>query len=147
MPLPWKVDYALRALLDLAQQPDGQYAQSRDIATRQEIPEAYLTQVLVQLRQRGLVRSVRGAAGGYQLGRTPAEITVGEVVRSFHEEEILGPGPDLPERDPGSVAWVVRHLRERLERPIREILEGTTLADMEEERRRADEAQSVALGI
>ncbi|MBI3909838.1 MAG: Rrf2 family transcriptional regulator [Armatimonadetes bacterium] len=148
MPLySWKVDYALRTLLDLCQRPEGQSAQSRDIAARQDIPEAYLTQLLVRLRQRGLVRSVRGAAGGYHLGRSPSQITVGDVVRIFHDEDLLGPGPDVPAPEEGSVAWVVRDLRARLEAPVRTILEGTTLADLEERRRHLDEAQSLALGI
>src|SRR4051794_12112038 len=85
-----KVEYALRALLDLAQQPAGRSAQSRDIAARQEIPEAYLNQLLVMLRRAGLVRSIRGAAGGYVLGRAPEAIAVCDVVRVFHGEDCLG---------------------------------------------------------
>ena len=143
----WKVDYALRTLLDLAQQPPGQSAQARDIAARQEIPEAYLTQLLVRLRQVGLVRSVRGAAGGYLLARPASQIRLGDVVRAFHDEDLLGPGPELPPAESGSAAWVVRDVRARLENAVRSILEGTTLADLEEERRRLDEAQSMAIGI
>src|SRR3954447_12264308 len=74
-----KVDYALRALLDLACQRSGRPAQSREIAVRQDIPESYLNQLLVILRRAGLVRSVRGAAGGYVLGREPGLITVADV--------------------------------------------------------------------
>src|SRR5207248_6908532 len=75
-----KVEYALRALLDLAEQPSGRAAQSHEIAVRQGIPEAYLNQLLVALRRAGLVRSIRGAAGGYVLGRGAPSITVGDVV-------------------------------------------------------------------
>src|SRR5436305_10444157 len=81
-----KVEYALRALLDLAEQPSARAAQSHEIAARQGIPEAYLNQLLVVLRRVGLVRSIRGALGGYVLGRSAATITVGEVVRAFHGE-------------------------------------------------------------
>src|SRR6476660_8060759 len=83
------VECALRALLDLAQQPAGRSAQSRDIAARQEIPEAYLNQLLVMLRRAGLVRSIRGAAGGYVLGRPLREVRISDVVCAFHGEACL----------------------------------------------------------
>ena len=54
----------------------------RDIASRQDLPEKYLEQVLTPLRNAGLVRSVRGARGGYRLARNPAEITLLEIVEA-----------------------------------------------------------------
>jgi Rrf2 family protein len=142
-----KVDYALRALLDLAQQPAGRSAQSREIAARQEIPEAYLNQLLVVLRRAGLVRSIRGAAGGYVLGREPRTLTVGDVLRAFQGEDYLGCGSEEGPAPDGSAAWVVRELRGRVEAAVRDLLDGTTLADLEIEKRRLDESQSMMLGI
>ncbi len=142
-----RVDYALRALLDLAQQPAEKAVGSREIAARQAIPEAFLNQLLVALRRAGFVRSIRGAAGGYVLGRGPRSISVGEVVRSFQGEDCLGesdspvPGPD------GSAAWVVRDLRRRVEEAVRGVLDRTTLADLVEEKQRMEETQSMMLGI
>src|SRR5438309_3871483 len=107
-----KVDYALRALLDLASQPPGRPAQSREIAARQGIPESYLNQLLVVLRRAGLVRSVRGAAGGYVLGREQHAIRAADVVRALHGQDFLaaavadGAGPPA--------AWVIRNLHDRL---------------------------------
>jgi Rrf2 family protein len=141
-----KVDYALRALLDLAQQVPGRAVQSREIAARQEIPEAYLNQLLVILRRAGLVRSIRGAAGGYVLGRPLREIRISDVVCAFHGEACLGcPDGDGPAT--GSAIWVVRDLRRRVDAAVRRVLEETTLADLVEEQRRLDEAQSLMLGI
>ena len=77
-----KVEYALRAVLDLATQPPGMAVQSREIAQRQGIPEAYLDQVLSLLRRQGLVRSIRGAGGGYVLGHPPHEITIARIVHA-----------------------------------------------------------------
>jgi Rrf2 family protein len=143
-----KVDYALRALLDLAQQPPGRAVQSREVALRQGIPEAYLNQLLVVLRRAELVRSIRGASGGYVIGRPLREMTVADVVRAFHGAELLG-SPEGREggHSCGSPAWIVRELRRRTEDAVRTVLEGTTLADLQDELRRADEAQSLMLGI
>src|SRR5947199_10185884 len=76
-----KVEYALRAVVDLASRPGDGAIQSREIATRQGIPESYLDQLLSALRRAGLVRSIRGAAGGYALAEAPHVITVGDDIR------------------------------------------------------------------
>ena len=67
-----KGDYGLRALIDLAERyKSGEIAQTKDIAERQAIPKDYLALIMVDLRRAGLVKSVRGAAGGYRLARKP----------------------------------------------------------------------------
>jgi Rrf2 family protein len=140
-----KVDYALRALLDLATQPPGRPAQSREVAARQSIPESYLNQLLVVLRRAGLVRSVRGAAGGYVLAREPRQLPVAEVVRALHGEEFLGAMPEEEMQLPS--AWVIRSFHARLSGALRRQLEETTLADLVAELQRLDEAHSVMLGL
>jgi Rrf2 family iron-sulfur cluster assembly transcriptional regulator len=140
-----KVDYALRALLDLAAQPTGQPAQSREIAARQDIPESYLNQLLVLLRRAGLVRSVRGAAGGYVLGREPRHLTVADVVSALHGHDFLGEPPEGASKAPA--AWVICNLHERLNQCVRRILTETTLSDLVLELQRLDDAQSLMLGL
>jgi Rrf2 family protein len=140
-----KVDYALRALLDLAAQPPGRPTQSREIATRREIPESYLNQLLVVLRRAGLVRSLRGAAGGYVLGKEPRQITAADVVQALHGASLLGePDGDVSQ---GPAAWVIRNLQNRLNEVVRRELEQTTLADMLADIQRLDEAQSLMLNL
>ena len=74
-------DYASRALLSLALHPDESGPTSvRDIAERTGLPQPYLEQILLALKGAGLVRSKRGVGGGYVLARSPAEITLGEIV-------------------------------------------------------------------
>jgi len=140
-----KVDYALRALLDLAAQPPGRPAQSREIAARQDIPESYLNQLLVVLRRAGLIRSVRGASGGYVLGREPRLLTAHDVVRALHGEDFLGELPTGAETAPA--AWVVRSFHGRLSETVAQSLAETTLADLVVELQRLDEAQSLMLGL
>lgn len=140
-----KLDYALRALLDLASQPPGRPAQSREIAARQDIPESYLNQLLVILRRAGLVRSVRGAAGGYVLGREPHGMTAADVVRALHGSNFLG---EL-NGDASAVqsATVIRDLHARLNRALENELTQISLADLVENVQRLDQAQSLMLGL
>lgn len=140
-----KVNYALRALLDLAAQPAGRPAQSREIASRQDIPESYLNQLLVVLRRAGLIRSVRGAAGGYVLGREPHRLTAADVVEALHGQDFLG--EVAGDASPVPAAWVTRNLHNRLNEAVRQELERTTLADLVAEVHRLDESQSLMLGL
>ena len=81
MQLSSKSEYALLALLELAgHYHDGEPLQIRQIAAKQNIPDRYLEQLLATLRRCGLIRSLRGAKGGYILGREPWKITIFEVV-------------------------------------------------------------------
>jgi Rrf2 family protein len=74
-------DYASRALLSLALHTDETGPTSvRDIAERTALPQPYLEQILLALKGAGIVRSKRGVGGGYVLARSPAEITLGEIV-------------------------------------------------------------------
>lgn len=83
MKISTKGRYALRLMLDLAL-CDGEVAiPLRDVAERQEISDKYLEQIVTQLARGGLVRSVRGAGGGYLLTRKPEEYSVGEILRQL----------------------------------------------------------------
>src|SRR5881398_2457534 len=84
-----KLDYALRAVIDLAFQPANEACQSREIAARQDIRGPYLDQILAILKREGIVRSIRGAGGGYTLARSASRITVGEIVRAVVGDRLL----------------------------------------------------------
>jgi len=140
-----KVDYALRALLDLAEQSPEKPAQSREIAARQQIPESYLHQLLVVLRRAGLVRSVRGASGGYVLGREARQVTAADVVTALHGPDFLG---DLPETDGGApTASAIQRLHARLSHAVQTELQRTTLEDLAQEARRLDESRWLMFGL
>jgi Rrf2 family protein len=82
-----KSDYAMRAVLELARAfPSGEVQRVEDIAARHGVPPNYLVQILLELKTRGLVRSVRGKEGGYRLAKPPVEITFGAVLRAVHGE-------------------------------------------------------------
>ena len=73
--------YALRLMLDLASNDSGTPIRLKDVAKRQGISEKYLEQIISILNKAGFVRSVRGPQGGYSLSRTPADYTVGMILR------------------------------------------------------------------
>ncbi|MBD5500848.1 MAG: Rrf2 family transcriptional regulator [Lachnospiraceae bacterium] len=72
--------YALRVMIDLAQQEPNTYIPLEEIALRQGISKKYLEIILKTLVQNKLLKGLRGKGGGYQLTRTPAEYTVGEIL-------------------------------------------------------------------
>jgi Rrf2 family iron-sulfur cluster assembly transcriptional regulator len=85
MKLSTKGRYAMVALVDLAQQPDGALTSLGDISGRQDVSLPYLEQLFVKLRRAGLVDSVRGPGGGYRLARSPSEIRVSDVLEAVDE--------------------------------------------------------------
>jgi Rrf2 family protein len=92
-----KTEYACIAMLELASQyGSGEPVRIRRIAERHDVPPRFLVQILLQLKGAGLVGSVRGASGGYQLIRPPQEISLGQVM------EIIDGSPE--ERSPTSGA-------------------------------------------
>ena len=78
--VPQKLEYAMRAMIELAQRRDeGTLVPAREIAERQQIPLRFLEQQLGALSKAGLVESFRGAGGGCRLAREPADITVAQI--------------------------------------------------------------------
>ena len=86
--LPPKVEYALVALLEIASQTDNKKPVTiGEITTRHPIPERYLEQILATLRRGGLLKSMRGAKGGYTLAREPHAISLLEIVQLIEGEQ------------------------------------------------------------
>lgn len=76
-----KSEYALRALLELTANYGERLVQRHDMAHRQNIPIEFLEQILLALKNAGLLASRRGVSGGYTLIKAPDEITIGQVIR------------------------------------------------------------------
>ena len=79
--LSQKAKYALKALLALAQTPEGELLQAGEIAVRDNIPKKFLDLILLELRKHRLIDSVRGKHGGYVLLRPANKITIGDIIR------------------------------------------------------------------
>ncbi len=83
MKLSTKGRYGLRAMIDLARYSEEEPVSISSVATRQGISERYLEQLVSLLKKAGLVKSIRGASGGYVLARAMNEISVGDILRAL----------------------------------------------------------------
>ena len=126
-----KADYAVRAAIHLAVNADeGRPTKGEAIATTQDIPVKFLENILGDLRHAGLVRSQRGADGGYWLNRPPAEIAVADVIRA-----VDGPLASIRGQRPEDVPYSgsAESLQEvwiAVRKNLRAVLETVTLADL-----------------
>lgn len=129
-----KAKYALRALLALAEAPEGEPVFIADIAENQAIPRKFLEQILLDLKHQGLVVSRRGKMGGYLLLRRPETITFGEVLRII--EGPLAPLPCLSkmayrrcEDCTDEKSCRIRRVFAGVADATRAVLDSTTIAD------------------
>ncbi len=130
MKLSAKTEYACLAMLQLAQEyGSGEPVQIRRIAEEHGIPPRFLVQILLQLKGASLVTSTRGAAGGYRLARSPAKITLGEVIEVMEGDE--RPETSAAKNTP-LVGFLLQFCRD-LDEIQRERLADSTLADLIEQ--------------
>lgn len=129
MKLSVKSDYAARAVLGLARHyPEGIALRVEDLAAEQGVPANYLVQILIELKAQGIARSVRGKEGGYLLARTPAEISLGDVLRAVHGTVFDTPAlsdPDCPAE--------LRRAWQKLQRTMEVAADGITFQSLLEE--------------
>lgn len=128
-----KARYGLRLMVELAVNYDIEQPMPLSvIAERQDLSEGYLEQLITALRKGGLVRSIRGAHGGYFLSRSPQEITAGDVIRVL--EGSLAPtecvDEECRERCTRADICVTRDLWERVKIAMSSVLDTTTLYDL-----------------
>ena len=122
--------YAIRLMMDLADNQTGEPVKLKDAARRQGISEKYLEQIISVLNKNGFVRSVRGAQGGYLIARDPSEYTVGMILRAT--EGSLSPvecvdGSGSCERESGCAA---RILWGKVSDAINQVMDSITLQDL-----------------
>lgn len=137
-----KADYAVRACAELATHFGEGPVKGDRLATAQAIPLKFLENILLELRRSGLVRSQRGAEGGYWLAKPPSEVTVADVLRA-----VDGPLADVHGLPPEEVGyggpaaalvkvWVAARAS------LRSVLDHVTLADLV-----ADDLPDVVIGL
>jgi Rrf2 family protein len=125
-----KVDYAVRAAIELAGADRSSPMKGDRIAAAQDIPMKFLENILSELRRSGLVGSRRGAEGGYWLARPPASVTVADIIRAVEGPlaNVQGVRPEDLEFD-GS-AEPLRRMWVCVRASLRGVLEHVTLADL-----------------
>jgi Rrf2 family protein len=125
-----KADYAVRAALELAATPDGEPVKGEQLAASQKIPLQFLEHLLLELKHARLIRSKRGASGGYWLAKPPDDITVADVIRA-----VEGPLANIQDSAPEDTEYpgAAKRLSDvwiAVRASLRAVLEQVTLADI-----------------
>lgn len=129
MQLSRKADYALRAMALLAGLPPGKALSAQDLAAAGGMPAKFLEQILLALKRAGLLKSKRGAGGGYQLERASRLISLAEVIEAA-EGTLVRLAQDSGEQGDYPGAAGLRHHLERASRLANDALASTTLEDI-----------------
>lgn len=128
-------------MLDLALHSDEGHVSLKSIAERQELSENYLEQLFAALKKAGLVKSLRGAQGGYSLATESSAITIGSILRAL--EGSLAP-VDCAQKDGGSCCradeCVTKFLWDKISASINSVVDSMTLKDLVEEHDRIKKA-------
>ena len=125
-----KADYAVRAAIELAAAEGEKPVKAERIATAQDIPLNFLENILGELRHAGIVRSHRGAEGGFRLAKPPEELTVADVIRAVEGPlaSVRG-GPPEEASYPGAATSLPR-VWIAVRANLRRVVEEVTLADV-----------------
>jgi Rrf2 family protein len=125
-----KADYAVRATIELAAAGEGATVKGERVADAQQIPLHFLENILGDLKQAGLVATRRGPEGGYRLARSPADVSVADVIRAVEGPlaSVRGDGPECLEyegsAEPLQRVWIA------LRGNVRAVLETVSLEDL-----------------
>ncbi|AFS71035.1 Transcriptional regulator [Exiguobacterium antarcticum B7] len=126
MKISTKGRYGLTIMIALAKGGELKPLSLKKIAQSYELSEHYLEQLIAPLRNGGLVKSVRGAYGGYKLGRPADEITAGDIIRLLEGPLVVVEGDNCDE-------VTKRKLWDKIQRAVDQVLDTTTLKDLAEE--------------
>jgi Rrf2 family cysteine metabolism transcriptional repressor len=138
-------EYGVRAMFDLALHYGAGPVSLKTVAERQMVSENYLEQLMAELRKAGLVKSKRGAQGGYELADAPENVSIGEIIRVLEGpitpldclDSQTGTGPycGAPDR------CVLRNLWKELQDSMTQVLDSTTLEDLRQDAYRLEVAE------
>jgi len=121
--------YGLRAMIDLAENEKAEAIPLREIAEREKISIQYLEQIFVTLRKAGLVKSIRGAHGGYKLNKNANDIYIGDIIRVL--EGPIAPVDCLVEKECETKnKCVTREIWKEVKISIENVLDSMTLEDL-----------------
>ena len=125
-----KVDYAVRAAVELAAATDEKPVKAERIATAQEIPLNFLENILGELRHSGIVRSHRGAEGGFRLARPAADVTVADIIRAVEGPLASVRGGPPEDAIYGGAAESLPRVWIAVRQSLRRVAEHVTIADI-----------------
>jgi Rrf2 family protein len=138
-----KIDYGLRAMIHLAGLPLARVVSLQDLSSTLHLPREFLAKILKGLAARELVRSTRGAHGGYQLARPARNISFLEVIEAVEGPVQLNVCLDHKDRCDVSAGCTMYHVWKSGQERMLEVYRRTSLADLATQ----EEPQPIALGL
>jgi Rrf2 family protein len=140
-----RIDYGLRAMIHLAGMPLGRVASLQDLSSTLRLPREFLAKILKGLAERGLVRSARGAHGGYRLARPARDISFLEVIEAVEGPVQLNVCLDHKDRCDVSASCTMYHVWKSGQDRMLEVYRRTSLAELVAEQ--PQEPHPIALGL
>lgn len=140
-----KGKYGLRCMVDLAINASKEHVALHQIAERQDISLLYLEQVFSALRKAGLVKSVKGAGGGYSLAKEAKDITIGDILRAIEGSLSIVDEKDLAKTRSENPyeRCIVSQVWTRIDSAVAKIVDTITLKDLAEETKTALEESAL----
>ncbi|MCD4714175.1 MAG: RrF2 family transcriptional regulator [Clostridiales bacterium] len=148
MKLSTKGRYGLRAMVDLAMNSSGEHVALSHVAEREGLSVQYLEQVFSTLRKAGLVKSVKGAGGGYTLSKEPSLITAGSILRAMEGDlSIVGKSKD-DGTSPTVVEQCIREsLWDRIDESIVSIIDEVTIQQLADDTKKKNAEKALMFYI
>lgn len=140
MKLSSRTRYGMRAVLELSMEYGKKPMQIKAIASREDISNKYLEQLIAMLKAAGIVRSIRGPRGGYVLAKPPQEVTLKEVFLTLEGPMVPADCLEHPDFCPRCTDCATREIWQELQDSISQVLESYTLADLVDKSIRAKKA-------
>lgn len=125
-----KADYAIRAAAELAAISGEQHLKRDQIADAQKIPSKFLETILLDLKHTGIVKSTRGADGGYALARPAADISLADIIRAVDGPMATVRGERVESVEYQGTARALRDVWVAVRASLRRVLETTSLQDL-----------------
>ena len=147
MKLSTKGRYGARVMVDLAFHYGQGYLLLKDIAKRQGISEKYLEHIITTLKVAGLVKSFRGAHGGYTLAKPPTQIKLAQIIKTLEGSTALVECVDDPECCPQAGLCVTRDVWTEIKRATDEILESISLEDLVKQGKRKKQDKNIIYNV
>ena len=125
-----KADYALRALIEIANRDDGRPVSAEELGKLQEIPHGFLQAILADMRRAGIVVSQRGQSGGWRMGRAAGDVSVADVIRAVDGPlvSVYGLRPEAVEYN--ETATVLQHVWIAARRSLRDVFEQVSIQQL-----------------
>ena len=144
MKISTKGRYGLRAMVDLAIHAQNEHVALSAVAERQNISTNYLEQVFSGLRKAGLVKSVKGAQGGYILSENPENIKVGTILRILEGNLSVIDGIDTENMDTRSIQYCLKKsVWDKIDESISNVVDSITLEDLVNEYKRLNDSDAI----